>query len=132
RKPPPPPRCAMPAPAGRQQHKAFRRKVFIGFVLAMKLNSGRCSAATGAHRSESQGYHRSQMIYTCYEMVRDCRADLPEGWRHLIANYVPLIRTLLTPYAPGEAGDTALLHRMPVAIHKPESSLSQSPEPSPE
>src|SRR5436853_6144054 len=72
------------------------------------------------------------MIYTCYEMVRDCRANLPEGWRHLIANYVPLIRTLVAHYAPGQAGDRALLDRVLAAIHRPESSLFQSLEPAPE
>ena len=36
------------------------------------------------------------MIYTCYEMVRDCHADRPEGWAYFISNYVPLIRKIRT------------------------------------
>jgi hypothetical protein len=72
------------------------------------------------------------MIYTCYEMVRDCRANLPEGWRHLIANYVPLIRALVAHYAPAQAGDAAVLDRVLVGIRRPESSLFQSLEPAPE
>ncbi|SPE34944.1 conserved hypothetical protein [Candidatus Sulfopaludibacter sp. SbA3] len=67
------------------------------------------------------------MIYTCYEMVQDCRANKPEGWSYFISNYVPLIRKLLAHY-----GDSAALERVLVAIHKPESSIFQSLEPAPE
>jgi hypothetical protein len=38
------------------------------------------------------------MIYTSYEMIRDCRENRAEGWRHFITNYVPVIRKLLTHY----------------------------------
>src|SRR5437588_518846 len=31
-----------------------------------------------------------QMIYTCYEMVRDCRADLPQGWAYFVSEYDPM------------------------------------------
>jgi hypothetical protein len=69
------------------------------------------------------------MIYTCYEMVRDCREDRPEGWSYLITQYVPAIRRILTHYAPGrpDALNSALL-----SLRKPESSLFQSMEPAPE
>jgi hypothetical protein len=71
------------------------------------------------------------MIYTCYEMARDCRADLPEGWGYFITEYVPLIRRLLVHYGPaGE--DAAVLHRVLLALRKPESSMFQSLEPAPE
>jgi len=40
-----------------------------------------------------------EMVYTGFEMMRDCRADSPEGWRYFAANYVPLIRKFLTHYA---------------------------------
>jgi hypothetical protein len=70
------------------------------------------------------------MIYTCYEMARDCRADLPEGWAHFITEYVPLIRRLLAQYGP--ANDSAPLHRVLLALRKPESSMFQSLEPAPE
>jgi hypothetical protein len=67
------------------------------------------------------------MIYTCYEMVRDCRADKPEGWAYFVSNYVPLIRRLLAHY-----GDSGALDRVLLAIRNPESSMFQSLEPSPE
>ncbi len=67
------------------------------------------------------------MIYTCYEMVQDCRADKPEGWAYFLTNYVPLIRKLLAHY-----GDSGALERVLVAIRKPESSMFQSLEPAPE
>ncbi|HEY1336781.1 MAG TPA: hypothetical protein VGF59_04695 [Bryobacteraceae bacterium] len=67
------------------------------------------------------------MIYTCYEMVRDCRADKPEGWSYFIAQYVPAIRKLLAHY-----GGTADLDRVLLALKKPESSLFASLDPAPE
>lgn len=69
------------------------------------------------------------MIYTCYEMVRDCRAGRPEGWHHLIAQYVPAIRRILTHYAP-EHPD--LLRSVLASLRKPEAGLFQSIEPAPE
>jgi hypothetical protein len=72
------------------------------------------------------------MIYTCYEMVRDCRADLPEGWAYFISDYVPLIRKLLAHYDSGRAGNGELLNRILLALRKPESSMFQLLEPSPE
>ena len=69
------------------------------------------------------------MIYTCYEMVRDCRGNLPEGWSFFIANYIPTIRKLLAHYGPE---DPALLDRVLAAIRDPQSSLFQSIEPAPE
>src|SRR5580693_4056053 len=69
------------------------------------------------------------MIYTCYEMVRDCRADRPEGWSYFIANYVPVIRKLLAHYAAGRA---LALENLLAGLRKPESSLFASLEPAPE
>jgi hypothetical protein len=71
------------------------------------------------------------MIYTCYEMVRDCRADLPEGWRYFITEYVPLIRRLLAHYGPA-GSDTEALNRVLLALRNPESSMFQSLDPAPE
>jgi hypothetical protein len=70
------------------------------------------------------------MIYTCYEMIRDCRDDRPEGWRYLVNQYVPLIRKLLAHYDPQGAPD--VVERTLLALRKPESSLFQSIEPAPE
>ncbi len=72
------------------------------------------------------------MIYTCYEMIRDCRADRPEGWSHLIASYTPAVQKLIGHYSPARASDAALLERVLRDLRRPESSLFQSLEPSPE
>jgi len=40
------------------------------------------------------------MVYTCFEMIRDCRAERPEGWSYFITHYVPVIRTLVLHYRP--------------------------------
>jgi hypothetical protein len=71
------------------------------------------------------------MIYTCYEMVRDCRANLPEGWAYFITEYVPLIRRLLAHYGPA-GGNADLLNRVLLALRNPESSMFQSLDPAPE
>src|SRR5258708_11193273 len=73
-----------------------------------------------------------QMVYTCYEMIRDCRADLPAGWSYFLSQYVPTIRRLIQHYAPEKAGDAALVERILLAIRKPESSMFQSLEPAPD
>jgi hypothetical protein len=69
------------------------------------------------------------MIYTCYEMIRDCRDNRPEGWEYFIANYVPVIRKLLAHYANP---DEAVVARVMAAARDPRSSLFQSLEPAPE
>jgi hypothetical protein len=69
------------------------------------------------------------MIYTCYEMVRDCRDGRPEGWIHFISNYVPVIRAALAHYAPERTADAALQNRILLAVREPESFLFQSAEP---
>lgn len=66
------------------------------------------------------------MIYTCYEMARDCRADKPEGWTHFIVNYVPLVRKFLAHYGGGE------IEPVLKALRDPQSSMFQSLEPAPE
>jgi hypothetical protein len=72
------------------------------------------------------------MVYTCFEMVRDCRADLPRGWRYFIAAYVPLIRRLLEHYAPAAGEGEARLERVLLDLRRPASSLFQSLDPAPE
>jgi hypothetical protein len=66
------------------------------------------------------------MIYTCYEMARDCRADKAEGWTHFLTNYVPLIRKFLAHYGGGE------IEPVLKALRDPQSSMFQSLEPAPE
>src|SRR5271155_1591417 len=72
------------------------------------------------------------MIYTCYEMIRDCRADKPEGWSYFLAQYVPPIRGLVTHYFPERAGDAALVERVLAALRQPQSNLFESLDPVPE
>lgn len=69
------------------------------------------------------------MIYTCYEMLRDCREDRPEGWAYFIRNYVPVIRRVLAHYA--EPGD-GLLEKVLPALRSPQSTLFAGLEPAPE
>jgi len=68
------------------------------------------------------------MIYTCYEMVRDCRANKPEGWRYFIESYVPVARKLIRHYGGGEAD----LNRVLLTVRNPQSSMFDSLEPAPE
>jgi len=77
------------------------------------------------------------MIYTCYEMIRDCRADRTEGWSFFVCNYVPVIRKIVAHYAAGPSGDSiaapdALVERILRAARNSESSLFQSLDPAPE
>jgi hypothetical protein len=65
------------------------------------------------------------MIYTCYEMIRDCRADKAEGWAYFISNYAPVIRKLAAHY--GADFESAL-----AMLRNPQSSPFQSMEPAPE
>jgi len=69
------------------------------------------------------------MIYTSYDMVRDCRQGKPEGWSYFVASYVPVIRKLLAHYAAAPAPP---LETVLAALHRPESSLFASLDPSPE
>ena len=69
------------------------------------------------------------MIYTCYEMIRDCRDNRAEGWQYLAANYIPVMRKMAAHYAPE---DTGLLERTLMQLRDPQSSLFQSLEPAPE
>ncbi len=69
------------------------------------------------------------MIYTCYEMVRDCRENRPEGWRHFVSHYVPAIRKLLAHYA---TPDEQLVRQLVSGMRNPQLSLFQSLEPAPE
>ena len=69
------------------------------------------------------------MIYTCYEMVRDCRAGLPQGWTHFLQNYVPVIRRTISHYTPGGAVDAGVLERVLAEVRKPGAAILQASEP---
>src|SRR5579862_3581362 len=65
------------------------------------------------------------MIYTCYEMIRDCRADKAEGWSYFVSNYAPVVRKLVAHYG----GD---LESALAMLRNPQSSPFQNMEPAPE
>ncbi len=44
-------------------------------------------------------------VYTCYEMIDDCRRGRPPGWTHLVTNFVPAFARLLEHYRPGATGN---------------------------
>lgn len=69
------------------------------------------------------------MIYTCYEMIRDCRAGRREGWSFFVTRYVPAIRLLLDRYFPAQRGNDALLGRVLMMLHQPDSDLFSEPDP---
>jgi len=69
-----------------------------------------------------------EIVYTGFEMMRDCRADSPEGWRYFAANYVPLIRKFLTHYA----GSDPKLESVLLSLRKPDAAMFQSKDPAPE
>src|SRR5689334_14580260 len=69
------------------------------------------------------------MIYTCYEMVRDCRADRPEGWNYLIAQYVPALRRVLAHYSQDSPDG---LEDVLSSLRHDQSGLFESTDPAPE
>jgi hypothetical protein len=60
------------------------------------------------------------MIYTCYEMIRDCRENRAEGWRYFIRNYVPVLRKLIAHY---KGSGEAALERVLLGVRNPQSSI---------
>ncbi|HUB81257.1 MAG TPA: hypothetical protein VMB03_20790 [Bryobacteraceae bacterium] len=72
------------------------------------------------------------MIYTCFEMIRDCRDSRAEGWRYFVSTYVPVIHKLSRHYLPGKPVDDIAIGRVLTALHRPDSDLFQSLEPVPE
>lgn len=62
-------------------------------------------------------------IYTCLDMIFDCRAGKPEGWRYLITNYVPVIRWMLAHYYADRASDTKLIERVLLVLKQPTHPL---------
>lgn len=58
-------------------------------------------------------------IYTCEDMIRDCRAGKPEGWSYFVTQYVPVVRRLIEHYYPERAGDAGLSERVLQTLGKP-------------
>ncbi|HUI81579.1 MAG TPA: hypothetical protein VLY24_26825 [Bryobacteraceae bacterium] len=71
------------------------------------------------------------MIYTCYDMIRDCREGRAEGWRFFASNYVPVIRRIVAHYGPERSEDRSI-EELVEKLRHPESSLFQSHDPAPE
>ena len=71
------------------------------------------------------------MIYTCYDMIRDCRADRLEGWSYFVKGYVPVIQKLAAHYFPDFAGP-GRVEQVLLALRRSESSLFHSFDPAPE
>jgi hypothetical protein len=97
-------------------------------IAIMKKAKAHISITHPQLRREQFG--RQIMIYTCFEMLGDCRADKPEGWRYLISNYVPVIRKLAAHYAPNDAA--AVLEWLLTSIRKPKSDIFESLDSTPE
>src|SRR5260370_30180183 len=66
------------------------------------------------------------MIYTCYEMIRDCRSGKPAGSTYFASTYGPVIRKLLEHY---DAGSSAKSETIIAALRE---SLFKEMEPMPE
>lgn len=62
-------------------------------------------------------------IYTCLDMIYDCRAGKPEGWRYLITYYVPVVRWLLAHYYHDRASDLTLIERVLLVLKRPSHPL---------
>ena len=43
------------------------------------------------------------MIYTCYEMIQDCRAGKPEGWSYFVKQYGPVAGRIAAHYGAADA-----------------------------
>ena len=72
------------------------------------------------------------MIYTCYEMMRDCRANRPEGWRFLVVQYVPAIRGIVRHYGAKEAALAETEAETLASVARPDSPWFASFDPAPE
>ena len=108
--------------SGSDSWKAYMRR---------QTNTMNWSVATAA-RARHHFPTVEAMIYTCYEMIRDCRADKPEGWSYFLAQYVPVVRRMLVHYFPERGEDTALVERVLLALRQPQSNLFESLDPAPE
>lgn len=62
-------------------------------------------------------------VYTCFDMARDCRADLPVSWSYLITAYIPVLRVLLDHYYPARASYRELIERVLRKLRDPKLPL---------
>jgi hypothetical protein len=71
------------------------------------------------------------MVYTCYEMIRDCRAGKSAGWSYLIAHYVPVMRRLRAHYFPEQQDEGRWIERVLTGLQS-DSGLFENMDPAPE
>jgi hypothetical protein len=71
-------------------------------------------------------------VYTCFDMLRDCRSGQREGWQHLVRQYVPYWRALLVHYAPHLAMDPETDFRILGRLQQPGCHVFDAGGPVPE
>jgi len=124
----------------------------LGGKSASQYKTAQCNLEKGSHESDPLfgGYSwqravtiarspkqsrvtiKVPMVYTCFQMIADCRADRPDGWRHFASAYVPVIRWLLAHYDPSAGDIDARTEHLLVDLRRADSPLFTSLEPSPE
>ncbi|MCC6291113.1 MAG: hypothetical protein IT164_00545 [Bryobacterales bacterium] len=58
-------------------------------------------------------------IYTCFDMITDCRQGKPEGWRHFARTFLPPLRRIVAHYGGGEEQVMHLVERLREAKSSP-------------
>lgn len=58
-------------------------------------------------------------VYTCLDMVRDCRAGRREGWEHFITEYFPFCQAVIEHYLPERSGEPDILRTLMVIFSRP-------------
>src|SRR6266498_3678213 len=137
------------APAGAQRYSASAQSRKTSFVRTKPPNPrdikipvagspDRIGGSLPKPLAESQTRRRSRLppsgiletvIYTSYEMIRDCREDKPRGWSYFIASYVPVVRRFLAHYFPERESDQALLQRILARFRRPNLFATMEPVP---
>jgi len=51
-------------------------------------------------------------IYTCFDMIVDCREGNPEGWRYFVRSFVAALRRLFSHYGGGDEHIFQLIERL--------------------
>ena len=67
----------------------------------------------------------SLAVYTSLEMIIDCRANKPDGWRYLVSRYVPVIRRVVSHYS-GDANLSSRVDKLLLQLHSPADPLYSS------
>ena len=70
-------------------------------------------------------------IYTCFDMIRDCREGKAQGWRFFASNFIAPLRTLLRHYA-GTADVEAFLRSLLHDLREKDGGFFAALSPAPE